>query len=67
MYNRSTSKERFDRKIFPAENLWAKELSNMNLVKRKKNIDPDIGHLDNVNFICQSCSNFQLPDVCKNS
>ena len=39
MYNRSTSKERFDRKIFPAENLWAKELSNMNLVISGKNID----------------------------
>lgn len=34
--------------------------------KRKKN-DPDIGHLDNMNLIYQSCSNFQLPDVCKNS
>ena len=39
MYNRSTSKERFDRKIFPAENLWAKELGNMNLVISGKNID----------------------------
>lgn len=39
MYNRGTGKERFNRKIFPAENLWAKELSNMNLVISGKNID----------------------------
>lgn len=39
MYNKNTSKERFDRRIFPAENLWAKELSNMNLVISGKNID----------------------------
>lgn len=39
MYNKGTGKERFDRKIFPAENLWAKELSNMNLVISGKNID----------------------------
>lgn len=39
MYNNDTGKERFNRKIFPAENLWAKELSNMNLVISGKNID----------------------------
>ncbi len=39
MYNKDTGKERFNRKIFPAENLWAKELSNMNLVISGKNID----------------------------
>lgn len=36
-------------------------------VPPQKKIDPDIGHLDNMNLICQSRSNFQLPDVCENS
>lgn len=40
--------------------------NNISSPKGKK-IDPDIGPLDNMNLICQSRSNFQLPDVCENS